>query len=1087
MAKRHLHHFNRGLAIGFEIIGVCGILFLLGWGALIFRLSQGPMKVNFLTRRIERAVNADQKDYRFSVGATELAWGGRGHPFMFDMEHVSINRTDGTPVLSVEKIGVRLSKSHLLFGRVVPRVIRIYAPVLRIVRDEDGHFSLNVDDHDADDKDDGDKAARKAAAAPAVPAAENPAAVDVLKSLLARMKNDSRSSLLGGLNEVSVTGAAFVYQDKILGGIWKSAETDIVFARARGGLAVSAIASIGSAPADAAILRGDFYYNWQTRRTQGTVGFANLNPRRIAQQSPTLKALTDADVPLRGNFSIALDPDFRPLGGHFAIGSGAGTVFDAALFAKPLPVTFIGMRGQFDLPTQSLQLDSLRVKFPGPEVTGSGSVRAAEKGHAITFDAVLKNMPLDKLKTYWPTALAPDARGWVTGHLSAGTATKATLHLALFSPALVCLAADAAPWGDFSTPVVQHVGGRIDFHDIKVDYFPPLLPVKKVAGHATYDNQSFNLDISGGDLGDMHVIHSNIAITDLAATAAQPEDYAAAAPRHARIHIAVALKGPLKTALGVLAGKPLRYPQKLGLNVKDTAGDATVDVDFKFPLYDDLKVNEVDVTAAAMVDNVLLSNIAAGMALTGGPVALKLADGTLEAHGKGSLGTMPVTFDWKKYFSAQAPVDSRVKASLPLDAASLAAFNVPPQLQISGVVPATVTYTVLPDHKATLLFSGYISKAGFTVPGTGYTKQPKVGGTLGMTVHFKNGNVTSINRLDLETDRALVKGDIDFARDGKLSGAALGKVKLGATDVSVALARSGGTYDVSVSGTSFDASRFLSNGVAPKDDAAAAQKTTPIKLVMKVDRLVTSKGGAINHLNLSLLRNAWGRIASLAATGVSGGRPLKLSYTPGVKGHSLHFEADNAGAALSALGISDGVRGGKLTVIGDPDAPVGGRNMHGYVYLMNFSLVDVPVLGRLLNALSLGGFFELLQGKGIAFHKMRCEFWWTDKGEPQSKKNVRLITVRHGETSGASLGLTFKGSIDNWNNTVDMNGTIIPVSDINKMISFIPIVGNILTGGGNGVFAATYTVKGPKADPNVTVNPLSVLAPGILRQLFFEK
>ena len=1076
MAKRHLHHFNRGLAIGFEIIGVGGILFLLGWGALIFRLSQGPMRVNFLTRRIERAVNADQKDYRFSVGTTELTWGGRGHPFMFDMDHVRITLTDGTPVLSVEKIGVRLSKSNLLFGRVVPRVIRIYAPVLRVVRDEDGHFSLNVDDHDADDSDDGGTAAKKPAAKPSAPAAASPAAVEVLKSLLARMKSDSRSTLLGGLNEVSVMDAAFLYQDKVLGVSWKSDETDVVFARARGGLAVSAIASIGGTAAEAAILRGDFYYNWQTRRTQGTVGFSNLNPHRLAQQSRALQALTDADVPLMGNLSIALDPNFHPLGGRFKIGSGAGTISDAALFSKPLAVKFIGLQGQVDLQTQSLKLTSLKIKFHGPEVTGSGSVRRAEEGRAIAIDAVLKDMPLDKLKTYWPAALAPDARGWVTGHLSAGTATKATLHLAIFSKVRVCLGKDAAPWDDFSAPVVQHVGGHIDFHGIKVDYFPPLMPVKKVAGRATYDNKSFSLDISGGDLGDMKVIRSKIAITGL--------DTQTDA-RHSRIHIAVALKGPLKTALDVLASKPLGYPQKLGLDVKNTAGDATVDVDFKFPLYDDLKIDEVGVTAAATVDNVLLGNIAAGMSLTGGPVSLKLANGTLEAHGKGQLGAMPVTFDWKKYFSARAPVDSSVKASLPLDAASLAAFNVPPQLQISGVVPATVTYTVLPDHKATLLFSGDISKAGFTVPGTGYTKQPKVGGTLGMTVHFKNGNVTAINRLDLETDRALVKGDIYFRKDGTLSSAALDKVRLGATDVSLDLSRSKGAYDVSISGTSFDASHFLSNGVAPKDDASAAQKTTPVALVMKVDKLVTSKNGAISHLYLSLLRNAWGRIDSLVATGMSGGRPLKLSYMPGVKGHSLHFEADNAGAALSALGISDGVRGGKLTVNGYPDAPVGGRNMHGSVYLMDFTLVDVPVLGRLLNALSLGGFFELLKGKGIAFQKMRCDFWWTDKGEPQSKKNVRLITVRHGETSGASLGLTFKGSIDNWNNTVDMNGTIIPVSGINKMISVIPLVGPILTGG-KGVIAATYTVRGPKADPDVTVNPLSVLAPGIFRKLFFE-
>jgi len=41
-----------------------------------------------------------------------------------------------------------------------------------------------------------------------------------------------------------------------------------------------------------------------------------------------------------------------------------------------------------------------------------------------------------------------------------------------------------------------------------------------------------------------------------------------------------------------------------------------------------------------------------------------------------------------------------------------------------------------------------------------------------------------------------------------------------------------------------------------------------------------------------------------------------------------------------------------------------------------------------------------------------------------------------------------------------------------------------LTGGGGGVFAATYRVTGPLDDARVSVNPLSTLAPGFLRNLF---
>jgi hypothetical protein len=48
----------------------------------------------------------------------------------------------------------------------------------------------------------------------------------------------------------------------------------------------------------------------------------------------------------------------------------------------------------------------------------------------------------------------------------------------------------------------------------------------------------------------------------------------------------------------------------------------------------------------------------------------------------------------------------------------------------------------------------------------------------------------------------------------------------------------------------------------------------------------------------------------------------------------------------------------------------------------------------------------------------------------------------------------------------------------------VPIIGPLLGGGSQGLFAANYRLSGATADPQVTVNPLGALAPGILRQIF---
>jgi hypothetical protein len=49
----------------------------------------------------------------------------------------------------------------------------------------------------------------------------------------------------------------------------------------------------------------------------------------------------------------------------------------------------------------------------------------------------------------------------------------------------------------------------------------------------------------------------------------------------------------------------------------------------------------------------------------------------------------------------------------------------------------------------------------------------------------------------------------------------------------------------------------------------------------------------------------------------------------------------------------------------------------------------------------------------------------------------------------------------------------------------VPILGKLLLGGeGQGLFAANYRAVGPIDDPKISVNPLSALAPGFLRNLF---
>jgi len=61
----------------------------------------------------------------------------------------------------------------------------------------------------------------------------------------------------------------------------------------------------------------------------------------------------------------------------------------------------------------------------------------------------------------------------------------------------------------------------------------------------------------------------------------------------------------------------------------------------------------------------------------------------------------------------------------------------------------------------------------------------------------------------------------------------------------------------------------------------------------------------------------------------------------------------------------------------------------------------------------------------------------------------------------------------------------VPAYLFNNFIGNIPLIGNLLLGGkGEGLFAVTYRASGALDQPDLAVNPLSMLAPGFLRNLF---
>jgi hypothetical protein len=80
--------------------------------------------------------------------------------------------------------------------------------------------------------------------------------------------------------------------------------------------------------------------------------------------------------------------------------------------------------------------------------------------------------------------------------------------------------------------------------------------------------------------------------------------------------------------------------------------------------------------------------------------------------------------------------------------------------------------------------------------------------------------------------------------------------------------------------------------------------------------------------------------------------------------------------------------------------------------------------------------------------------------------------------------VTANGWVDTDRDWLELQGTVAPAYALNSIVGNVPILGPLLGGGSQGLLAANYRLSGRENDPEVSVNPLSALAPGVLRQLF---
>jgi hypothetical protein len=183
----------------------------------------------------------------------------------------------------------------------------------------------------------------------------------------------------------------------------------------------------------------------------------------------------------------------------------------------------------------------------------------------------------------------------------------------------------------------------------------------------------------------------------------------------------------------------------------------------------------------------------------------------------------------------------------------------------------------------------------------------------------------------------------------------------------------------------------------------------------------------------------------------------------------------DAGSFLRGLDAIGTMQSGQLTLDADFGRPVGFRPLAGTMEITDVTVRNSPVLGKLLQAITLYGLVDALRGPGMGFTRITVPFQY----------NGNSLSIDQARAYNSSLGLTAKGTIALSSGRTSINGTIVPADFFNAMLGRIPLVGKLFSPEeGGGLFAARFGLEGPIDNLTISVNAVSALTPGFLREIF---
>lgn len=1031
---------------------------------LLWKLAHGPVDVTSVSRLIEPIPVVAGK--RPGHPAGRLAWsqlrvqwqpgsGGISAGLMLEARGLTVTRLDGTIAERAGEADVVMALAPLLHGVIAPRRLRLQDVSLVLRRQSNGDIDLDLPAQKHDGR--------------GVPTQmDRLAAIDLRNvSITLLGLPDGQSLLLGPIEAHGQRlKVAATSEDYLWNGWWHSS------------VRVGSFQTVLSAKGGQTSSRMG---QWHLTSTPFHPGGLSVFNKGLANWDLPITVAADMQVvPHRmGELPSSLAIHLILGDGHIRQDSEGAIDLRGGEAQLNLRMGTPGVQGPAALAVPSLKVTIADVHGALTQVQATAALTVDELKHPHVLDgdatATLDGFDFATLGNVWPAGVIKGGRKWIVANITNGRGHDLEVRTHVHS--------NDGPKHIRPTSM----DGQLLGNDLTVHWLRPVPPATGIDAKLGFDGfdtlvVQFQHGMQATDSGGIEIADGEVRLGNLYEKGPTTGDI--------RTH----LKGSLPAFKDILSHPRLHLLSQHPLPFTDPAGTVDAHARLTLPLTAHVQDKDIHVQAKASFARVHLGNVLMDHAVDDASGTLTATESGLDLTGDGRLTGIPVHVVVNENFRKGAPdrILQDIQAKAFLDPLSAVRAHLVPAGLFTGHATLSAHYIQHASSLADLALSLDMERAGITVPV--WTKP--VGEAAVATGHiaFRGHDMVALDGLQAHGQTMAIAGR-GVTRNGKLNGIVVEGFRLGRTEgsarimlpdqpsdpVHIALDADpldlAPLFDPATRQAVHDATETATHeagspGASGKNDQGWSIDVHAPHVYFGPKGMV---GGVVSHLEIRQSALVSGRFALDA--------PSRVRAVLADTGQQQPFvlDVDNLGGLLKGLGLYDRIGGGVAHVdgnflrekAGSSGLGLGLPPFRGHLEIGPFEFLQPPFTLTAVSDLS-----------PLHWTQSHMDRFQVKHVSTKISLEGRKLTLHDGTIGNQALGATVEGPVDLDTSVVSLHGTIVPLFGLNALPGKLPGVGHILAPEkGGGLLAATFDVKGTVGQPQMTVNPLSMLLPGVLRKI----